>query len=302
MNLRQLEIFLKVTESGSFLAAANNLFMSQSAVSQQIMRLEQELGFPLFHRNGHGIRLTEAGTIYASGAREILEIQRTTVAACLGSADLQTTVACMGFSSYYFLPQAIKHVQSLFPQANIVTCRIEPGRAEEALEHGEVNLIFIPEHIAAMYPKLKYLHIIDTPLFCVLSKDNPLSRKEMISCSDLVDSTIVMPEKKYCSSQVKEAVSAVLAIVNHSPSHSYSFRLQQGSDIDNALLQIRTDSRCVAIVPAYTLPVHTEIVSVPLAESSRIGIGFAYLKKLTMLEEELVHDCQKIAMYESVSQ
>ena len=65
MNLRQMEIFLRVTECESFLEAANSLFMSQSAVSQQIIRMEKELGFPLFQRNGRGIQLTESGARYS---------------------------------------------------------------------------------------------------------------------------------------------------------------------------------------------------------------------------------------------
>lgn len=62
MNFRQLDCFLAVADCLSFSAAANKLFLSQSAVSQQIASLEQELGFPLFERSKHKVKLTAAGS------------------------------------------------------------------------------------------------------------------------------------------------------------------------------------------------------------------------------------------------
>ena len=150
MNLRQMEIFLRVTECESFLEAANSLFMSQSAVSQQIIRMEKELGFPLFQRNGRGIQLTESGARYSSGVREILRIHRATVAACISPDCYHTTIGCTGFSSYYYLPQAIKYMQELYPQAQIVTYRVDANNFEKELEQGNVDLVFIAKHIAAM--------------------------------------------------------------------------------------------------------------------------------------------------------
>ena len=297
MNLRQLEIFLKVTESGSFLSAANRLFMSQSAVSQQIIRMEQELGFSLFYRNGHGTRLTDAGVLYASAAREMLRIHRSTIAACIGSEHdgLLINVGCSGYSSYHYLPEAIQYVQDRYPHVHIVTCRIEPPRVEAALESKEVDLVFLPEQIAKMHAELKYQHVADSPLYCVMRRDHPLSGKNTLKYHDLLDSTFVMPYEKYCAPQIKEVVSSVQAIAETLPSGKGSVRIRQGSDIDNALLQILNDRHCVAVVPAYTLPAHSEIVSVPIEESRPIGIGFVHMKTLTLPEEELLRYCQKAA-------
>ena len=301
MNLRQMEIFLRVTECESFLEAANSLFMSQSAVSQQIIRMEKELGFPLFQRNGRGIQLTESGARYSSGVREILRIHRATVAACISPDCYHTTIGCTGFSSYYYLPQAIKYMQELYPQAQIVTYRVDANNFEKELEQGNVDLVFIAKHIAAMSPKLKFQFVADTPLYCVVSAKNPLARKNVLTVSDLLDSTVVMPDEKYCAPQIRKFVSTVLAKKNSAPLNTYSFRIQHGSDIDNALLHIRMNSRCVAIVPAFTLPVHSEIISIPISDSEQVGIGFAFKKKLSILEEELIHICRKIAMSERFS-
>lgn len=61
---RKIRIFMAVVEEGSFNAAGKKLFMSQSAVSQQITRLEQELGIVLFDRESYRPQLTKEGKFY----------------------------------------------------------------------------------------------------------------------------------------------------------------------------------------------------------------------------------------------
>lgn len=72
MNLTQIEYFIRICESGSITKAADRLFITQSALSQQLSHLEQELGIPLFIRNGNRIALTEAGKVFLSRARNML--------------------------------------------------------------------------------------------------------------------------------------------------------------------------------------------------------------------------------------
>lgn len=68
MNIRNLEYFIKVVDTNSFTKAAEESFISQSAISQQIKSLEDELGFSLMNRNKKGFTLTEAGRyIYTQG-------------------------------------------------------------------------------------------------------------------------------------------------------------------------------------------------------------------------------------------
>lgn len=73
MELRQLEYFIAVTESGAFSRAALRLSIGQPVLSRQIKALEQELGAELYHRTGRGIVLSEAGKLLERYARGILE-------------------------------------------------------------------------------------------------------------------------------------------------------------------------------------------------------------------------------------
>src|SRR3954465_14235151 len=79
MTLQQLTYFLAAAEHGSFSAAANALLMSQPSMSEQIRRLEAELGVPLFVRAGRGIELTEPGRLLQPHAERTLAEAREAV-------------------------------------------------------------------------------------------------------------------------------------------------------------------------------------------------------------------------------
>lgn len=76
MNIKSLEYFIKVVDTGSFTKAAEELYISQSAISQQIKTLENELGYSLMKRNKKGFDLTPAGKyIYLEGKNIINNIK-----------------------------------------------------------------------------------------------------------------------------------------------------------------------------------------------------------------------------------
>src|SRR6056297_596034 len=72
MELNQLRSFLKIAELGSFTRAAEEIGVSQPALSQQVSRLEAELGRAVFDRSGKAVRLTEAGRLLLPRAGRIL--------------------------------------------------------------------------------------------------------------------------------------------------------------------------------------------------------------------------------------
>lgn len=78
MDLKQLEYIIKIAEENNITRAAEKLFITQSALNQQLLRLEKELGTPLFYRSRTNWRPTEAGEIYLENARKILQIKHQT--------------------------------------------------------------------------------------------------------------------------------------------------------------------------------------------------------------------------------
>ncbi len=98
MDLRRLEILLAVADHGGFTAAADELGISQPAVSQAVRALERDLGAPLLHRLGRAVRLTDAGAALAGPARIALReaaVARAAVDAVRGLDQGLLELACL---------------------------------------------------------------------------------------------------------------------------------------------------------------------------------------------------------------
>ena len=76
MNLQQIKYMIAISEELNISKAAEKMFISQSAMSQQLMNLENELGTRLFERGERTLRITKAGSIYLNAAKAILNIER----------------------------------------------------------------------------------------------------------------------------------------------------------------------------------------------------------------------------------
>lgn len=127
MNFRQLDCFVAAAECGSFSAAAKRLYLSQSAVSQQIIALENELGCALFERAGHAVTLTAAGEYFFPriiDMRETLDsaVTRTKSIAHLGNAEL--VLGYDGPLAEAWIAEALENAV-----ANLGSCAFLPRRS-----------------------------------------------------------------------------------------------------------------------------------------------------------------------------
>lgn len=98
MDTKQIEYILKIAEENNITKAADKLFITQSALNQQLLKLENELGTPLFHRSRSNWRPTEAGEIYIQNAREILRLKQNTYNQISDIADSKRGHLSIGFT------------------------------------------------------------------------------------------------------------------------------------------------------------------------------------------------------------
>lgn len=98
MDTKQIEYILKIAEENNITKAAEKLFITQSALNQQLLKLEKELGTPLFHRSRVNWRPTEAGEVYLRNAREILRLKKDTYNQISDIADTRRGCLSVGFT------------------------------------------------------------------------------------------------------------------------------------------------------------------------------------------------------------
>ncbi len=122
MDNRRLAIFLSVVDDGGFTAAADELGMSQPAVSQAMKELEADLGAALFHRLGRGVKLTAAGealVLPARQARRDLEIGRLAVQEVAGVEAGRLDLACLPTLAVAPLAPLVGAFRAAYPKVSI---------------------------------------------------------------------------------------------------------------------------------------------------------------------------------------
>lgn len=131
VTLTQLHTFLAVAETGSVRAAAGRLVVTESAVSSCVAALQKDLGLALVAKNGRGLRLTEAGSVYVGYVRGMLGLLDEARAAAAGEAGGGVLrVAAATTAGERLLPGLLASFRLRFPQVGI---HLEVGNRERAL-------------------------------------------------------------------------------------------------------------------------------------------------------------------------
>lgn len=155
MNLKQLEVFIKVAESGSFSKGAEATFITQSTVSQHISALESEFGLRLLDRTGKGALPTEGGKILLERARRLVEYAReipVALARFKGVEEAELNIAGSSIPGEYMIPAALPILMKRFPGVTVVLLQGDSrdvlGRLKaEEVEFGVVGGYFDEENL-----------------------------------------------------------------------------------------------------------------------------------------------------------
>ncbi len=149
MTLQQLTYFLAAAEHGSFSAAAESLHMAQPSLSEQVRRLEAELGVPLFARTGRRRELTEAGRLLQPQAERTLDAARLAQESVREVRDVTGgTVAFGTFGSahHYLLVGLVEEFRKLHPSVRIRVVGQNSAEVADAVRDGhlEAGLVALP--------------------------------------------------------------------------------------------------------------------------------------------------------------
>lgn len=143
MNLKQLEVFLSVVETGSFSRAAEATFITQSTVSQHISSLEAEYDLRLLDRTGKAVLPTEGGKILLEFAREIVSKAREVPAAMRrfkGLEDVFLRIGASNIPGNYMIPGVLPLFTARYPRVSLTVFQGDSHETLDRLKKGEIEI------------------------------------------------------------------------------------------------------------------------------------------------------------------
>jgi len=206
MDLSQLEVFLSVAREGRFSRAAEKLYRTQSAVSQTIRKLEEELGEPLFDRSSREGVLTDAGRTLKEYAEKLLNLRNDAQEALAELRELQKgklAIAANEFTALYLL-RVLAEFRRLHPMIKITVLRSLGSRIPDDLLRHTVEmgvLTYDPEET-----RLRSIVVYLDELTFVVPPTHPLASEKQVSIRQLGTEVFVA---HIVSSPYREKVIAV---------------------------------------------------------------------------------------------
>ena len=187
MLLRQIKYFVKVVDCNSFTEAAEQCYISQSAISQQIQALERELGIQLIARKNRHFSLTAAGKYFYDHCMGLLDevekICRETIR--IGqNDDSELRIGYLRCYSGQELYQAVDEFSQLYPDVSMSIVNGTHEELYELLRLGGVDLI-LSDQRRAFSDEYVNFQLLQCGCYVELSKRNPMSGKKYVCLEDL---------------------------------------------------------------------------------------------------------------------
>ena len=195
MDLRQLEILQAIAETGSFTACGRKLNVSQSAISRQILLLEEELGEPLFLRVGRQVRMTPAAeSLVQLGQRVFLDVRETVGAITDRTRELRGTLRLSGGMTVclYVFPPLLKQLRRMHPHLEVRLTVALAGRSVQEIRGGRVDagLLTLPVEET----DLVTVPVLRAELLLVTAPAHPLAKRKRVQARDLAGLPFVLFE------------------------------------------------------------------------------------------------------------
>jgi DNA-binding transcriptional LysR family regulator len=258
MDLRQLRTFEAVARHRSFTRASEELMVAQPAVSQQVRRLEVELGVDLLRRTSRQVALTDPGEVLLAGARRVLA-EAASVAdeldALRGLRAGRVAVGATPPMPRMDVPSLIAAFHARYPAIGVRLDEDTAASALAMLRRGDLDLSFAflsPDHGGA---DLDGVQLHEEELVVAVGRDHPLARRRRLQPAALRDETLVAFKQ---GSALRGAGDAALAAAGVAPRIAFE---------SNELLTVRAIAArglAVAILPrGYVEAPASEVVGIP---------------------------------------
>jgi DNA-binding transcriptional LysR family regulator len=198
MELRHLRYFHTVAEQGSFSKAARALYISQSAISEQVADLEREIGVKLFDRDGRSILLTAAGQVFLDEARTVLVAAKHAVERAQGAQRGEIGTLRIGFFAGGIginFTKTVRRFRRQYPGVRLSLVEMTPTQQWQALLEGRIDIGFTRRLEPQYLDELSWALVRQDPMVVILPRDHPLAPGP-VHVRDLAGEPFVMSSRE----------------------------------------------------------------------------------------------------------
>lgn len=271
MEIRQLKYFVGIAECGSFSEASRHFYLSQSAISQQIKALEEELKTSLFIRNPHHMELTESGQLLLPLAQRVLQ----SVQEC---SDRMTDIGKMlcgqlniglTHSLEPYIRKTMIRFMKLYPNVQLCIFYKTIPELIKMLRSNQLDLAFSikvenEEDWVESTPFVEY-HL------CAFMRDtHPLANRSLLSFADIRPQSLILPER---SLRNRNAIEDFLS------KEGNEMKVRATINDAGAIMNLLRTSNYISILSERNIVGQEEICAIPIKELLPPVVNYAHLHK-----------------------
>ncbi|MCC8028811.1 MAG: LysR family transcriptional regulator [Lachnospiraceae bacterium] len=267
MNRRQLEYFLAVARELNFTRAAESLFVSQTAVTQQIRVLEEQLGVQLFVRTKRKVEMTPAGKVFQREALGIMNrmdaaVLRTREASSgfVGSLNIGFTIG-IGNTE---ISDRIQMFNRKYPNIVMRFKNLSPSVLLRQLREGELDLALMPMFQEKYYAGICCRRVVSDHYVAILPKNHVLAQNQFLTWKDLKEEPLFLAATP--DSEIGEDLDIIESFIQNGLQPNV---LDHIEDMETIMFMISANLG-ITILPAYmAIPAASrgKIVTIPIGMS-----------------------------------
>ena len=250
MNINQLRYFVAVAEQRSFTKAANQYYLSQTAVTQQVRALEETLGVQLLDRNSRPVSLTPAGAVFLTEAKAILERMNSAISRARDASTGLVGSVRIGYTKGYErsdLSNKLRAFHRDYPNILLTCFRCDTDMLAAGLLNGEYDIIFTWDSTNIRQDIQVELRLVERArLVVALYGSHPFARRTALHRSELKNETILfMTPSSTGSSFGDDHFMQLYQQAGYLPNI-----LLRSNDVESILMMVAAEEG-ISILPAY---------------------------------------------------
>lgn len=210
-----IKAFVAVADRGGFLQAAQTLGRAQSRISDQVAKIEADLGVVLIDRAVRPVRLTVAGELFLGRAHDVLatlEIARAEALALSGSTYGTVRLACMSSVAGAFVPRLLNRFSRVERNIEVRVMEGPTATLPEFLRRREADLAIVPVAYVRNEPEIAWTELWDEPLKLLVHPSHSLATHNTVDLADLEGQTVVTPGSGDGARGISPEAAALLSV------------------------------------------------------------------------------------------